>query len=50
MNDYTGVTLLQQTTAEYMKEQLGWKLVYTYNNEDFGPNNLPRLMNKEVTP
>jgi len=40
-------TLVQQTTAEYLQQQLGWKSVY---NEDFGQNYLPRLMNGEVTP
>ena len=49
MNDYTEDTLLRQTTAEYMKEQLGWKSVYVYNNEDFRPYSLPHLINREVT-
>jgi len=49
MSDYTEDTLLQQTTAEYMKEELGWKSVYGHHNEDFGPDSLPRLMNGEVT-
>ena len=38
-------TLVQQTTAEYLEQQLGWESVY---NEGFGQNCLPRLMNKEV--
>jgi type I restriction enzyme R subunit len=42
-------TLVQQTTAEYLEQQLGWESVYTYNNEDFRPDSLPRLMNGEVT-
>ena len=33
---YTEDTLVQQTTAEYLEKQLGWKSVYAYNNEDFG--------------
>jgi type I restriction enzyme R subunit len=41
-------TLVQQTTAEYLEQQLGWESVYAYNNEDFGQNCLPRLMNGEV--
>jgi type I restriction enzyme R subunit len=45
MSDYTEDILLQQTTAEYMKEHLGWNSVYAYNNEDFGPDS---LMNREV--
>jgi type I restriction enzyme R subunit len=32
--------LVQQTTAEYLEQQLGWESVYAYNNEDFGPNSL----------
>jgi type I restriction enzyme R subunit len=32
--------LVQQTTAEYLEQQLGWESVYAYNNEDFGPNGL----------
>ena len=34
---YTEDTLVQQTTAEYLEQQLGWESVYVYNNEDFGP-------------
>ena len=37
---YTEDTLVQQTTAEYLEQKLGWKSVYAYNNEDFGPNSL----------
>lgn len=40
MNRYTEDTLVQQTTAEYLEQQLGWKSVYAYNNEDFGPRSL----------
>jgi len=39
MNPYTEDTLVQQTTAEYLKH-LGWNSVYAYNNEDFGPASL----------
>jgi type I restriction enzyme R subunit len=49
-SNYTEDTLVQQTTADYLQQQLGWELVYTYNNENFGPYSLPRLMNGEVTP
>ncbi len=45
---YTEDTLVQQTTAEYLELQLGWESVYAYNNEDFGRDSLPRLMNGEV--
>jgi len=37
---YTEDTLVQQTTAEYLKNQLGWDSVYAYNSEDFGPDSL----------
>jgi hypothetical protein len=40
MTAYTEDTLVQQTTAEYLEQQLGWKSVYAYNNEDFGPDSL----------
>ncbi|MBN1830401.1 MAG: type I restriction endonuclease subunit R [Deltaproteobacteria bacterium] len=40
MTPYTEDTLVQQTTAEYMEQKLGWQSVYAYNNEDFGPNSL----------
>jgi len=40
MNAYTEDTLVQQTTAEYLEQELGWESVYAYNNEDFGPDSL----------
>lgn len=40
MNNYTEDTLVQQTTADYLEQKLGWKSVYAYNNEDFGPDSL----------
>jgi len=46
---YTEDTLVQQTTAEYLEQQLGWDSVYAYNNEDFGPNSLlGRTSDREV--
>jgi type I restriction enzyme R subunit len=39
-NAYTEDTLVQQTTAEYLEQELGWESVYAYNNEDFGPDSL----------
>ena len=30
-------TLVQQTTDDYLKDQLGWDFVYAYNQETFGP-------------
>jgi len=37
---YTEDALVQQTTAEYLEQELGWESVYAYNNEDFGPDSL----------
>ena len=37
---YTEDTLVQQTTADYLEQQLGWASVYAYNHEDFGPDSL----------
>ena len=46
---YTEDTLVQQTTAEYLEQQLGWDSVYAYNAEDFGPNSLlGRTSDREV--
>ncbi|MBI1299911.1 HsdR family type I site-specific deoxyribonuclease [bacterium] len=33
-------TLVQQTTAAYLEDQLGWDSIYAYNQEDFGPHSL----------
>ena len=35
-NFYTEGTLVQQTTADYLLQQLDWTPVYAYNNEVFG--------------
>lgn len=46
---YTEDTLVQQTTADYLKQQLGWRSVYAYNQEDFGPDSLlGRMSDREV--
>jgi len=46
---YTEDTLVQQTTAEYLEQKLGWESVYAYNNEDFGPDSLlGRSSDREV--
>lgn len=37
---FTEDTLVQQTTSHYLHDQLGWKSVYAYNEEDFGPESL----------
>lgn len=35
---YSEDILVQQTTAEYLENQLGWESVYAYNTETFGPD------------
>jgi len=46
---YTEDTLVQQTTAEYLERKLGWRSVYAYNHEDFGPDSLlGRSSDREV--
>ena len=39
-SEYTEDALVQQTTAEYLEQQLGWESVYAYNTEGFGPGSL----------
>ncbi len=34
-SEYSEDTLVLQTTAEYLEQQLGWESVYAYINEDF---------------
>ena len=36
--NYSQDTLDQQTTADYLEQQLGWASVYAYNNDDFRPS------------
>jgi len=46
---YTEDILVQQTTAEYLEQALGWESIYAYNNEDFGVGGLlGRASNLEV--
>lgn len=41
--------LAQKTTAEYLRDNLGWELVYAFNNETFGPNGtLGRQTDREI--
>ena len=40
MSVYTEDTLVQQTTADYLRDVLGWESVYAYNQETFGPDGL----------
>ena len=47
--NYTEDTLVQQTTANYLEQELGWTSVLAWNNEDFGPNSLlGRASDREV--
>ena len=49
MSRYTEDSLVQQTTADYLEQSLGWQSVYAYNNEDFGPDGLlGRSSDREV--
>lgn len=34
---YNEDTLVQQTTADYLRDELGWQSVLAYNEETFGP-------------
>ena len=46
---FTEDTLVQQTTAEYLRDELGWESVYAYNQETFGPDGtLGRESDREV--
>ena len=40
MSAYNEDTLVQQTTADYLEQKLGWESVYAFNTEDFGPGSL----------
>lgn len=49
MNDYTEDKLVQQTTADYLRDVLGWERVYAYNTETFGAEGtLGRKDDREV--
>lgn len=49
MSHLTEDTLVQQTTAEYLRDKLGWEHVYAYNVETFGPDGmLGRGSDREV--
>ena len=37
---YSEDTLVQQTTADYLEQRLGWRSVLAWNQEDFGPDSL----------
>lgn len=49
LSSFTEDTLVQQTTADYLRDALGWESVYAYNTETFGPDGtLGRRSQKEV--
>lgn len=42
-------TLVQQTTADYLHDEVGWDSIFAYNEETFGPEGtLGRQSDKEV--
>jgi type I restriction enzyme R subunit len=42
-------TLVQQTTADYLRDRLGWRSVFAHNSETFGPEGtLGRRSEREV--
>ncbi len=46
---YTEDSLVQQTTANYLEQRLGWESIYAYNHEDFGSGSLlGRASDREV--
>ena len=49
ISTYTEDTLCQQTTADYLRDELGWDSVYAYNTETFGQEGtLGRKDDREV--
>jgi type I restriction enzyme R subunit len=49
MPRYTEHTLVQETTAAYLRDALGWEVVSAYNQETFGPEGtLGRGSDREV--
>ena len=47
--NYTEASLVQEPTADYLEQQLGWKSVFAYHNEDLGPASLlGRASEREV--
>ncbi len=49
MSNLSEDTLVQQTTADYLRDELGWESVYAYNTETFGPNGtFGRASDREV--
>lgn len=49
MSRFNEDTLVQQTTADYLRDNLKWDLVYAYNAETYGPEGtLGRKSDREV--
>lgn len=49
MNPFNEDILVQKTTADYLELELGWRSVYAFNQEDFGPLSLlGRASDREV--
>ena len=49
MPRYDEDTLVQQTTADYLRDALGWNVVYAFNDETFGPEGtLGRRSDRDV--
>lgn len=49
MNEYTEDNLVQKTTADYLRDVLGWESVYAYNSEIFDSDGaLGRNSDREV--
>jgi len=40
MSAFNEDTLVQQTTADYLHDVLGWESVYAFDTESFGPDSL----------
>ena len=40
IGNYNEDELVQQTMADYLEQELDWRSVYAYNQEDFGPDSL----------
>ncbi len=36
IGNYNEDKLVQKTMADYLEQELGWRSVYAYNQEDFG--------------
>lgn len=49
MNPLNEDTLVQQTTAKYLQDQLGWESIYAFDHETFGPEStLGRASEKDI--